>query len=51
MVPAGNAGVGADGHGCGGEELPECVGTLTAAWLMTDFGFGGGAAAAWVRML
>ena len=39
------------GHGGSGEELPECAGTLAAAWLMTDFGFGGGAAAAWVRML
>jgi hypothetical protein len=39
------------GHGCGGEALPECAGTLAAAWLMADFGFCGGAAAAWVGMV
>ena len=40
------------GGGGGGEgALAECAGTLAAAWLVTDFGFGGGAAAAWVRMV
>ena len=43
------------GRGCdadpAGEALPECAGTLAAAWLMTDFGFCSGAAAAWINML
>jgi hypothetical protein len=39
------------GDGCEGEALPESAGTLAAAWLMTGFGFSGGAAAAWVRMM
>ena len=30
---------------------PECVESLAAAGLMTGFGFGSGAAAAWVRMM
>jgi hypothetical protein len=38
------------GSGRGGAEL-EWVRTLAAAWLMTDCGFGSGAAAAWVRMV
>ncbi len=38
--------------GVGGEEaLRECAGTLAVAWLMTDLGFCGGSAAAWVRMV
>ena len=36
------------GHG---EVALEWVRTLAAAWLMTDCGFGSGAAAAWVRMV
>jgi hypothetical protein len=39
------------GHGCGGDALPECAGTLAAALLMTDVGYCSGAAAAWIRML
>ena len=39
------------GGGGGGEALPECAGTLAAAWLMTEYGFCGGEAAAWVRMV
>ena len=41
------------GRGGGGEALPACSGTLSGAWLMmdSDFGFCGGAAAAWVRMV
>ena len=39
------------GHGWDGEALRECAGTLGAAWLMTEYGFCGGAAAAWIRML
>ena len=31
--------------------VAECAGTLAAAWLMTGFGFSGGAAGAWVRMM
>ncbi len=33
------------------EALPQCAGTLAAAWLISDFGFCGDAAAAWVRMV
>jgi hypothetical protein len=36
------------GHGGAGAAS---VDTLACAWLMTAFGFGSGAAAAWVRMM
>jgi hypothetical protein len=39
------------GRGGGGAALPESAGRLAAAWLVTDFGFGGGAAAAWIGMV
>ncbi len=35
----------------GGEAVPVWVETLAAAWLIADFGFESGAAAAWVRMV
>ena len=37
--------------GEGEERAAEWAGTLAAAWLMAGFGFGGGAASAWVRMV
>ena len=39
------------GRECAGEKGAECVEALASAWLMTGFGFGSGAAAAWVRMM
>ena len=40
------------GDGSGGTDaVPGYVGTLVTAWLMGEFGFGAGAAAAWVGML
>jgi hypothetical protein len=37
--------------GAGGTDWPAHVGTLAAAYLMSDFGFDAGAADAWLRML
>ena len=40
------------GRGCaGGGRGAECVESLAAAWLIARYGFGGGAAAAWVRIM
>ena len=43
LFPGGGAG--------GGEGVPEWVGTLATAVLISDFGFGTEAAAAWLRMV
>jgi hypothetical protein len=37
--------------GDGGAEWPAHVGTLAAAYLMSDFGFDAAAADAWLRMV
>ena len=39
------------GGGLGGAESLEYVGTLATAWLVGEYGFGAGAAGAWVGML